>query len=151
MKNKTIFSSIIVVVIILLTNIGVFGQQKGNIIIENTVQLQPPKVQPMPLGLAKISFAVNENDRTTEQKFQVVGIRLIAGATYTLVVDGKLIDTLESSKDTTCVVEFTYTSKKTIAKDGVKYMPRTIRPLTNLKHIEIQDSQGQVVLQGDFQ
>lgn len=153
MSTKSSFISLIMSLFLVLSIGLAFGQQSelSSTTTKRIIQLQTPTLQSTPLGLAKVSATTNANGRITEQKFQVVGIRLIGGAIYTLVVDGNIIDSEESTKNTSCTVEFTYASPRFSAEDKLKSIPKVIRPVTNIKHIEILDVQGKVVLTGDFQ
>lgn len=154
MSTKNSFILLMMSLFLVLSTGLIFGQQpetSNRTTIKKIIQLHATGVELTDSGIAKLFATVKTNGKLTVQTFQVVGLSLIDNATYTLVVDGHLIATEDTSKDTDHFVDFEYSSRVQAGpEDGISAMPKTMRPVTSIKHIEIQDAQGRAVLTGDF-
>ncbi|MCI0490384.1 MAG: S8 family serine peptidase [Blastocatellia bacterium] len=76
------------------------------------------------------------------QRFAVEAEGLLAGETYRLVVDGIVLVNF--------VAQFDF-ARAVFANDGTgQPLPLPLLPVTGIRHVELQNGRGQIVLQGDF-
>ena len=132
------------------------GNGNGNKPKNQIIHLTPGTAAPMSTGIAKIFLKTNGN---AMQRFQVVGANLTNGKAYTLVVDGNMIatstagtgdDDEDDDKDDGAAVEFMFSKKAKGGGAKNNNLPAALDPVTNIKHVELRDAAGAVVLSGDF-
>src|SRR5262249_1513118 len=80
-----------------------------------------------------------------QETFQVKVEKVAGNAAYTILVDGNMLDTLTSTPGGT--FEAIY---ETDPKGSHKLLPDSLRPVTNIKKVEVNDKDGKPVLLGDF-
>lgn len=149
MNTKSSFT-LLGILLFLVLNIGLaFGQQTQVINTTTTkiIKLQPTTVEPAASGVVKIAVTTDTNSQIIEQGFIAVGVNIISGGTYILVVDGIITDMTIASLTKNSFLEFAYSS----ANKSLKTMPKAMKPVTSVKHVEIRNVQGNAVLTGDFQ
>lgn len=151
MNTKSSFTLLGILIFLVLSMGLAFGQQtKVSNTTTNTIkiiQLQPTTVEPRASGIVKVGVIVDANSKVIEQGFIAAGVNLISGGTYILVVDNIITDTTVSSATINSFLEFAYSS----SNKSLKAMPKAMKPVGNIKHVEIRNIQGRVVLTGDFQ
>jgi hypothetical protein len=94
-------------------------------------------------GFAMIMF--NPNKKKSDQTFQVKVEKVAGSSSFTIVVDGNMIDTFTTTPGGT--FEAIY---ETDPKGSHKLLPEILKPVTNIKIVEILDKDGKSVLKGDF-
>ncbi len=121
------------------------------------IKLEAMGGEPDAGGVAKIEIRKGRKSRPPLQEFLVIGTKLQAGTTYTLIVDGNTIGSAvaeDSSRDKIQAgVEFKFSSrvKDPAAKMGdANPLPMALDPVTNIRHVELRDANNQVVVVGDF-
>src|SRR5262249_34578812 len=122
--------------------------------IKKLIHLDASQIDPNANGIAKVFMKTKGNKI---ERFQLIGANLKVGATYTLVVDGSAIATKAVASDsgdpTTSggAVEFIYfKDDQGDAEEGSEPLPARLDPVTNIRHVELQDDKKEVVLSGDF-
>jgi hypothetical protein len=104
------------------------------------VALLPTSIEAAASGRAEITIQDNK------QEFQVLASGLIARATYSLVVDGLQIKSgLTASAFGGLKIEFS-----TEPDSSSFALPPELNPVSNIKHVELRNAEGRVVLRGDF-
>jgi hypothetical protein len=132
--------------------------------VNKIIHLAPPAagaVEPNATGIAKIQVKKKGN---AQQRFQVVGANLKAGAAYTLfvTVNGASVqvatETAEVDEDegkdedeSGAAVEFIFFQKaKGKIGDDERPLPAALDPLTQITAVTLKDAAGNVVLSGNF-
>jgi len=130
------------------------GQQPTPKKVKKLIHLDAGQADPNANGIAKIMM---KNKGNAFQRFQLVGANLKTGTSYTLVVDGASIATKTSASEqggadgTGGAVEFIYfKDAEGDSEEGSEPLPAALDPVTNIKHVELQDDKKAVVLSGDF-
>jgi hypothetical protein len=95
-------------------------------------------------GFVQISTQ-NKKNGTTLQGFMVKAQNLSSRSSYTLSVNGIVIDTLTANAQGTFRIN--YQSKPT---GNHPLLPDLLQPVTQINLIQVKDSQGRVVLTGSF-
>jgi hypothetical protein len=128
--------------IVLQGDFGVAGGGGGQF-VEKKANLVSTGVLPQANGEAKVEV---EPER---QEFEVRADGLTPGVAYQIIVDGVSIGarTAQSDSDNQGYFRVKFRSDGS----GDLPLPASIMPVTNIKHVELRDPAGQVVLQGDFQ
>lgn len=142
------------------------GSDKSKKPINKIIHLSAGTAEPKATGIAK-AFSKSKGKKPF-QTFQVVGANLTAGMIYTLFVDGIEIDSRMASanddddaqssqgedSETEVGVEFKYSSKAKMNEEdddeGLKPLPPSLNPVTNIRLVELKNSKGEVVLSGNF-
>jgi len=139
----------------LLMGVLVLAQKGNPKKVKKLIHLTASQVDPGANGIAKIMMKTKGN---AIQRFQLVGANLKAGTVYALVVDGTSIATKTAGSEQGDAdpsgggaVEFIYfKDAEGDSEDGSEPLPAALDPVTNIKHVELQDDKKQVVLSGDF-
>ena len=114
------------------------------------VLLQPGGDPPTTITLNPVGSDLNAAGSATtdilsgEQSFDVQ-VGKLATATYTLFVDGNNITTFTTGKGGGGQVRF-----DTNPHGQVQLLPSVLNPVSNIKIVEIKDSNGAVILTGSF-
>src|SRR5262249_5970243 len=109
------------------------GGTGGGQSFEKETALTATSVIPQAKGKARAEV------ETEGEQLRVEGDNLISGATYQVFADGTAIGTATAQS-----------GYFRLELDG-SALPAALRPVTNIRHIEVRNPAGQVVLQGDFQ
>ena len=114
------------------------------------IALLPTSVEPQAQGKAEVSVT------GSEQKFEIEAGQLQPRAAYKIVVDGKVIVDGTSASDpnrarstTTNFGTFKIEFKTTTSSNDLP-LPAALNPVTNIKKVEVRDSQDRVVLSNTF-
>src|SRR5438876_2924761 len=94
-------------------------------------------------GFAEIFLKTKK--KRTDQSFHVQVNNIPANTTFSLMVDGKTIDTFTSTPGGTFEMLFANNSKA-----SHQPLPASLNPVTNIKHVEIKATTGQTVAGGAF-
>ncbi|HXG65830.1 MAG TPA: S8 family serine peptidase [Blastocatellia bacterium] len=111
--------------------------REGQFLVKRT-PLASTGIIPQAAGKANIFIG------THRQEIKVEGNRLMPGETYRVFADGIEIGTAAAQSATT------KSGFLRIRLVGSEAIPPSLRPLTNIRHIEVRDSSDQIILQGDF-
>jgi hypothetical protein len=123
------------------------GKDKTHIIIG----LKATGVEPNATGIADVKSKMDK-DGMLVQSFKLTGADLTAGQTYTLFANGQMIDSKEAKTDNGGAVAFSFSQRppRMNSRRKPKEFPTPLNPVTAIKHVELHDSNNQVVLTGDF-
>jgi hypothetical protein len=105
----------------------------------NEIVLLPTGVEPTALGKAEVSVT------SAEQEFEIEVEQLRPRAAYKIVVDGNMIIDGASSNFGTFKIEFSTTPSSNHLP-----LPASLNPVTNIKLVEVRDSQNRIVLANTF-
>lgn len=110
--------------------------------VERETRLAATGVLPQAAGSALVRIEALA-DSTRREQLSMSAEGLISGASYRLIVDGT---------DIGGTIVRSGFLRVTLTSDGSsgQLLPPSLRPVINIKHIELQDAAGQVVLQGNF-
>ncbi len=124
-----------------------FDAVTGN---HSEIALLPTGVEPAAVGKAEVEVI------GAEQKFEIEAGQLLPRAAYKIVVDGKVIVDGASASDpngaratTTNFGTFKIEFKTTPSSNDLP-LPAALNPVTNIKKVEVRDSQDRVVLSNTF-
>ena len=118
------------------------GDDKGKP-TQKQVTLKPSGTDTDASGFAKIML--NPNEKKSDQTFQVKVEETAGNSSYTILVDGNMLDTFTSNPGGT--FEAVY---ETNPKGSHRLSRRCWKPVTNIKKVEVNDKDGNPVLLGDF-
>jgi hypothetical protein len=110
--------------------------------VEREARLASTGVLPRAAGSASVRIEALA-DNTRREKLSMSAEGLISEASYRLLVDGTNIGTIMSRSGFIRV---------TLTSDGSSgnTLPPSLRPVINIRHIQVRDAIGRIVLQGDF-
>ena len=109
------------------------GGSGGGQVFEKETNLTATGVIPQAKGKARAEI------ESEGEQLRVEGDNLVSGAAYQVFADGIAIGTATAQSG----------YFRLELSGGA--LPAAIRPVTNIRHIEVRNTTGQVVLQGDFQ
>lgn len=126
---------------------GDFGVASGGggQFVEKRANLVSTGVLPQANGEARVEV---EPER---QEFEVRADGLTPGVAYQIIVDGVSVGARTAQSDSDNQGFFRVKFRSDGSGGGDLPLPASIMPVTNIKHVELRDPSGQVVLQGDFQ
>jgi len=118
---------------------GDFGRpgSVGGSPVEKEISLDSTGALPGAGGKARIKV------ETEREELRVEGEDLAAGATYQVVVDGVNLGSGTAQGD---YLRLEFTSDNSSGR----LLPPSLRPAFNIRHVELQELSGRVILQGDF-
>lgn len=110
--------------------------------LEREARLVATGVLPQAAGSASVRIEALP-DGTRREQLSMAAEGLISGASYRLIVDGTNVGST--------IVRSGFL-RVTLTSDGSsgQLLPPSLRAVSNIRHIELQDAAGHVVLQGNF-
>ncbi|MBK7995161.1 MAG: hypothetical protein IPK14_17780 [Blastocatellia bacterium] len=124
--------------------------------VNKIIRLKPTAMAPDATGIIRISFKTPKEGEA-KQSFELIGVNVLKDNNYRLFVDGNEITSREAKvnkteREAVFVIEFTSKKDKEDSKKGgfSSGIPAQLDPVTNIRRVEIRDTNNQVVLVGEF-
>ncbi|MBI4852189.1 MAG: hypothetical protein HY819_10370 [Acidobacteria bacterium] len=157
--KKAVFAMVCLLMLTSLTFAQDLAQDKKNDKepkqIGKIIRLKPTSISPEATAIVRVSFS-NKKEGDPIQNFEIITVNVNNKDNYRLFVDGVEITSREAKAgkndlEASFVIEFSSKAKDGGKKGGAAQgLPASLDPVTKIRHIEIRDTNNQVILTGDF-
>jgi thermitase len=124
---------------------GDFEPSDGSESIVKLIEKRTPLTATAVLAEARGKANVELKGKYEELRIEASG--LLPGGSYRILVDGTDLGLVAAQSNTD---KHAYLRIQLTNSSGANTLPISLQPVTYIRHVEIRDSSGQIILQGDF-